>query len=127
MSKLFDILVPDDIDKQKNRYFLMKLGKDSTRLIWVTIAYYMIAVVISKILFEGLNLYFSAILAGLTGAAWGYVITTNVEHMKKTMKNEKWFSPEECYSLFSSFGKKGFQYFFIIFVEIILIWYFKIY
>jgi hypothetical protein len=126
MNEWPELIVPSDVQKQKKQFVLLVFGSDGIAIISITIAYYMIAIVISKLLFQGLNLYFSAILAGLTGAFWGYMIPKDTSFVNRRTR-EKWFLPEEYFSFVSSVGKKSFWFLFAILIEFILIWFFKIY
>lgn len=125
---LFDkLIVSKDEKTQRTRLSSSLLGRDITRLTMSTIFLYMIPSAISKYIVNIMNMYVFGILAGLTGAVWGFVITQDANRRNMIMKKQPWYSYKEYYSLTLTIAYRGFYYFIGIFIELAIIYFLKIY
>ncbi len=117
-----------NIEKERQKLILYQFAAMVAPNLVITIGYYMAAYVIFVIILRGsLNLYVSAILAGLTGGLWGFGISKGYEIRVKTQNLDIWFSKDDYLKAMIKCSKIVLLYFVIFVVEIILIWYFQLY
>jgi len=68
-------------------------------LAFLTLFYYLMIYGISMVIFGEMNFYLHGILAGGTGAIWGYFFQIGFQKMDEINKNKKKFSSQECKTL----------------------------
>ena len=89
----------------------------------ITIGYYMVAYILTR---GNLNLYISAILAGMTGGLWSFAISKNYDVRRKTKTIEPWYSVQEYNRRMIYCSKVVLIAFFLLIGEIVIIWYFNL-
>lgn len=124
---LFEKIIPKDNRIERIRLSQMFVGRDAIRLTMSTIFLYMIPIAISKYIVDIMNLYVVSLLAGLTGAFWGSIITKAVNDKDKIMTTKPWLSREKYISLMNTLTKQARNYIFGIIIEIGIIAVFNIY
>ena len=107
------------IEKERKLLAYLGIGLIFWMLIPITICYYLFA----KIVF-GMNLYVSAILAGISGGLWSLGISKGFDFYNNALHRENWYSPEEFYHLKRDFSKKILFFVSITIIEIVIIVYF---
>ena len=121
------LIISKDELKQRKRLSQTLCGVNVTRLTMSTIFLYMIPMGISNYIVNIMNLYVFGILAGLTGAFWGYVITKAANDNEGILNKEKWYSYNDYYSLMFTLSKKARNYIVIIIVEFVVIYFLRLY
>lgn len=124
---LFDKIIAKDNKIQRMRLSQVLCGVNVIRLTMSTIFLYMIPTAISKYVVDIMNLYVFGILAGLTGAFWGYIITRAENDRDDLMILQPWFSQQKYLSLMTALVRKTFIYIIVFFAEIFLISLLKLY
>lgn len=65
-------------------------------LAFLTMFYYLMIYGISMVIFGEMNFYLNGILAGGTGAIWGYFVSIGFQKMEDINKKKKKYSSQEC-------------------------------
>ena len=74
-------------------------------LAFLTMFYYLIFYGLSMLIFGGMNFYFQGVLAGGTGAIWGYFVPKGIEKQKEISKNVSKYSPQKYLALLKKRNK----------------------
>ena len=79
-------------------------------LAFLTMFYYLVFFLISNFLFGGMNIYFQGILAGGTGAVWGYFVPKGIDKQEQIAKEISKYSPQKYYGLLKKRANVGFVF-----------------
>ena len=112
-----------EFDKKKMRLALMELSALFSPILVITVAYSMIA----KTIF-GENYYIAILLAGIIGGSWSLAMSKGYDLFDNTLKKteKSWYSKATYERVLQKSRKIAYTWLFIFFIEIILIWIFKL-
>ena len=111
-----------NIEQEKKILFFYTLAGIALPLMNITLAYSIIVYVVF-----GNNPHFQILLAGITGGMWGFGINKFFDYRKEYIEKKPWYSSSAFQKRLQFFRKPIATSFWVIVIEIAIIFYFHLY